>query len=380
MVSGAAAAVPADLPLGNAFDAVAGTDSWSRQRAVILAFSRRSIAQTGADSLIHDAAALVAETLQAPCFCSAHLSDDGTALPLKFTRVGGTSAEVSLPRTASFAIESFAGHALSSARPLIFENLAKDERCKDVFLRNQGVVSGLLMPLLVADVGFGALGVFFAAEHKFSAADVEFAETIGHMLAGTLGRIQAEVGWRNERQLASSLFHDIDNLVIMTNLQGHVQRINRACEEVTGYTSQELRGRMVWSTFASPEDAPQAHIRLREGISHGKSTRFDLTMLTKHAAQRPVHWTQTVLVRRLRPSAIRAIFRLFTARARRRLGVDRGTKSATNKNNASWSNKSSRPMATRSRPSTNQRHSRRLPHPASMGRAAAHDEPIPIGN
>ncbi len=152
------------------------------------------------------------------------------------------------------------------------------------------------MPLIVDDSSFGVFGVFYPDEHRFSASDVEFSETIGHMLAGTLARLQAENGWRTERQLAASLFQNVDSLVIMTDLQGHVQRINRACEETTGYASHEVRGRLVWSTFALPEDAQQAHSRLREGVVQGMSAVFDLSLFTKHAAQRAVRWTQTVLV------------------------------------------------------------------------------------
>jgi PAS domain S-box-containing protein len=157
-------------------------------------------------------------------------------------------------------------------------------------------MSGLVMPLVVDDASFGVIGVFYPVEHSFGATDVEFAETIAHMLAGTLARLQAENGWRTERQLAASLFQNVDSLVIMTDLQGHIQRINRFCEETTGYTSHEVRGRLVWSTFATPEDAQQAHSRLREGVAQGTSAAFDLNLLTKHAAQRAVRWTQTVLL------------------------------------------------------------------------------------
>jgi PAS domain S-box-containing protein len=295
-----ASAFTATSPAHAGADAVdaglSDADQWARQRAVILAFSRRSATPTEAEALIRDAAALVAETLQAPIYCSAHLPTDAPTLLLRLARAGGLSAEASLPRSATAASESLAGCALAARQPVICENLAAERRCKDTFLRNQGVVSGLAMPLIVEESSFGAFGVFFPEEHPFNASDIEFAETIGHMLAGTLARLQAENGWRTERQLAASLFQNVDNLVIMTDLHGHVQRINRACEEATGYASHEVRGRQVWSTFAPPEDAQQAHARLREGVTQGGSTVFDLALLTKHAAQRAVRWTQTVLL------------------------------------------------------------------------------------
>lgn len=99
--------------------------------------------------------------------------------------------------------------------------------------------------------------------------------------------MQAESGWKAERQLAASLFQQVDSIVIMTDLQGHVQRMNRACEELTGYSISEVRGRLAWSTFAGPKDAEFAQGRLREGLVIAGTSVFDQMLLTKHVPSGP---------------------------------------------------------------------------------------------
>lgn len=272
-------------------------EAWSRQRAVILAFSRRNPAEVEADALIHDAAALIAETMQAPMFCSVRSTDDGSQLVLKLASAGGQSPDALHTVPGNSANDSLAGYALSTRQPIVCEDVAGESRCKDAFLRNHGVASGLVLPLWTEECSFGALGILFAEPRSFAAADVEFAETIAHMLVATLARIRAENGWRAERQMSASLFQNVDSLVIMTDLHGAVLRVNRACEEISGYTSQEVRGRSAWSTFAVPEEAEPAHGRLRDSvIQPGGPTIFELALLTKHGARRRMRWTQTVLM------------------------------------------------------------------------------------
>lgn len=272
-------------------------EAWSRQRAVILAFSRRNPADVEADALIHDAAALIAETMQAPMFCSVRSTDDGLHLTLKLTFADGRSPDASHTLQAGTAGDSLAGYALSTRQPVICADLARDSRCKDAFLRNHGVAGGLLLPLATEECSFGALGILFAEPRQLAAVDVEFAETIAHMLVSSLARLRAENGWRAERQMSASLFENVDSLVIMTDLHGAIVRVNRACEEISGYSSQEVRSRPAWSTFAVPEEVDVAHRRLRDSVLQptGPGT-FELTLLTKHGARRRMRWTQTVLM------------------------------------------------------------------------------------
>lgn len=270
-------------------------DAWSRQRAVILAYSRRTPSEAEADALIHDAAALIAETLQAPMFCSVRAAEESGQLSLKFA--GGPAGEGLATRSSGSGNDSLAGYALSVRQPVICEDLAQESRCKDAFLRNHGVVGALVLPLVTDECRFGAVGVFYTQQLHLAPADLEFAETIAQMLVSTLARLRAENGWRAERQMAASLFQHVDSLVIMTDPLGGIQRINRACEETTGYSSAEVRGRPAWSTFAVPEEAEQAHRRLREGTAQGDSAaNFELVLLTKRGARRPARWTQTVLM------------------------------------------------------------------------------------
>jgi PAS domain S-box-containing protein len=46
----------------------------------------------------------------------------------------------------------------------------------------------------------------------------------------------------------------VSALVIVVNPQGEIVRFNQACEQITGYLFDEVRGRYFWNLFLVPEE------------------------------------------------------------------------------------------------------------------------------
>ena len=54
---------------------------------------------------------------------------------------------------------------------------------------------------------------------------------------------------------AGTLFDELGTLILILDAEGHVIRFNRACETLTGYKTEDVRGKSIWEVFA-PEHAP----------------------------------------------------------------------------------------------------------------------------
>ena len=67
-------------------------------------------------------------------------------------------------------------------------------------------------------------------------------------------RKQAEAELKKERDFISTLLDTIGALVVVLDPQGHIVRFNRACEQVSGYSLEEVEGKLVWDRLIPPEE------------------------------------------------------------------------------------------------------------------------------
>ncbi len=108
-----------------------------RRGETLVALGRRAIAAPSWRMLAYDAAALVAETLDAEFFSVAELSDDRSTLTVRISAVGEHQKDIDVPAhlTPCDGSTSLAGFALSIAQPVGVTDFAKEERFDDRLLR-----------------------------------------------------------------------------------------------------------------------------------------------------------------------------------------------------------------------------------------------------
>jgi PAS domain S-box-containing protein len=110
--------------------------------------------------------------------------------------------------------------------------------------------------------------------------------------AAELERLRAEREIEGQRVFAESLLDMVASLVIVVDPEGRIVRFNRACEQISGWTEEELRGRHFWEVLRPPE--------AREGVSrffrHDPSREalpptWDATWVTRSGERRLISWT-----------------------------------------------------------------------------------------
>lgn len=264
-----------------------------RQQEAILAFGRRSNAQPALSVLMQDAAALVGEMLQAD-FSGVAIVERGEKMFLSVSRVAGPSQPPSQPVTSECGMDataSMAGYALSTASPVTTANLPGERRFCDLFLRGLGAISALCVPLYLAKRGLGALGVFCTSTREFTVDDSRFVETISHLLASSVGRLQMEEELRQQSLLASTVLEAIDRIVVTLDMKGAVVDVNPAGEGLLGRSSQQLRGCLFWDVFATPEEASAVRQLLQGARGVASGCQFQSVVLAENAERRSIAWS-----------------------------------------------------------------------------------------
>ncbi|MDZ8105904.1 MAG: response regulator [Nostoc sp. DedQUE12a] len=104
-----------------------------------------------------------------------------------------------------------------------------------------------------------------------------------------------EEALNKERNFISAVLDTASALVIVLDAQGQIVRFNQACEQTTGYSFDEVRGRHFWNLFLLAEQVEpvkEAFERLRTGEG---SKKYESYWLMKNGSRRLIAWTNTIL-------------------------------------------------------------------------------------
>jgi two-component system, cell cycle sensor histidine kinase and response regulator CckA len=98
-----------------------------------------------------------------------------------------------------------------------------------------------------------------------------------------------------ERQrFLTAVLQTVRSLVLVLDPEGRVVLFNRACEEVSGYTFEEMRGRCVWDVLLPAAAAgPLKQVFSQPGA--GRSNEYENVWIAKDGGHRHISWTNTVL-------------------------------------------------------------------------------------
>ncbi|HEV8039106.1 MAG TPA: PAS domain S-box protein [Bryobacteraceae bacterium] len=108
------------------------------------------------------------------------------------------------------------------------------------------------------------------------------------------GRIQAEL--TRERDFISAVMQASGALVVVFDTDARIVECNRAAELVTGYSSSELKGKVLWEAFVSPQERAASQVRFRALLSTRAPSFFENEWITKSGDIRRISFSNTVLI------------------------------------------------------------------------------------
>ncbi|MBD2041054.1 PAS domain S-box protein [Microcoleus sp. FACHB-672] len=106
-----------------------------------------------------------------------------------------------------------------------------------------------------------------------------------------------EESLKQERNFIFAVIETASALVAVFDPQGNVIRFNRACEQITGYTFDEVRGRPFWNLLLVPEEREPVKAVFQQLVKGNfRKKEYENYWLTKDKNRRLIAWSNTVLL------------------------------------------------------------------------------------
>jgi diguanylate cyclase (GGDEF)-like protein/PAS domain S-box-containing protein len=108
-------------------------------------------------------------------------------------------------------------------------------------------------------------------------------------------RKRAEKALFAQMHFVSTVLDMDESLVVVLDPQGRLTGFNRACERLTGFAFDEMRGSVLWDLFLSPEEAQAAKAEFLNLRPEQPSAKRRSRWLTRRGGRRLVDWSYTAL-------------------------------------------------------------------------------------
>ncbi|MES1023815.1 PAS domain S-box protein [Gloeocapsa sp. BRSZ] len=109
-------------------------------------------------------------------------------------------------------------------------------------------------------------------------------------------RKQIEESLETERNFISAVVDTASALVVVLDSQGQIVRFNTSCEQTTGYSFNEVRGRYFWNVLLLPEDIESIKATFSAIKAAQFPNEYECCWITKDGRYRWIAWSNNVLL------------------------------------------------------------------------------------
>ncbi|WP_135851385.1 PAS domain S-box protein [Halorussus salinus] len=211
-----------------------------RQQEALATFARHALEDWPVADLMDEAVELVADALGNVYAGVLEYRPDDEDLLVR--AVQGWDDELVGAVSIGTERDSQAGYTLLSEEPVVVEDIATEERFdSDRLLDAADVVGGISVIIGSPDEPWGILGSHDTESRSYADYDVQFVQSIAHILATVFQRRERER--RLER--SEAMLDAVDDGLYALDAEGRFVAVNDAYVELTGYPRDELLGRPV---------------------------------------------------------------------------------------------------------------------------------------
>jgi PAS domain S-box-containing protein len=182
---------------------------------------------------------------------------------------------------------------MQSGEPMLLEDVRNDPSFLGAIA---GVTSAICIPLFDQGRTVGVLNVESIGGVRLARADLLLMSALSQQIDIAIGRARLYAEVRQERDFSSAVVETMSSLVIVLDRAGRIARFNRACEQATGYTFDEVRGRRLWDLFLAPEEIERVRAIFRHlSADHFPSTR-ETSWIARDGRHLLIAWSTSALL------------------------------------------------------------------------------------
>ena len=109
-------------------------------------------------------------------------------------------------------------------------------------------------------------------------------------------RVNAQSELRAERDFVSAILDTAPSLIMVLDSEGQIVRFNRACEELSGVSMNDVAGRPIWELpFLLDEDRELIRVNIPRLAAATAPVKLDRTWIGKTGARHVIAWTVMAL-------------------------------------------------------------------------------------
>jgi two-component system, NtrC family, sensor histidine kinase KinB len=198
-----------------------------------------------------------------------------------------------LPHTAESLIstleQGLAGWVMRSRQAVLIRDTRQDERWlrrPDDDSQRSGAKSAICVPILVRDGLVGVLTLVHAAPNSFGEDHLALVQAIADQAGIAVHNARLYETLQATNQRYRELFEDSIDPILVTDLQGAIQDVNRQAAQVSGLPREELLGRAIWELHTVPRAWLQEHTpAIQAGETVSRETDFQPRGRTRIPAQ-----------------------------------------------------------------------------------------------
>jgi PAS domain S-box-containing protein len=106
---------------------------------------------------------------------------------------------------------------------------------------------------------------------------------------------RTEEALQQERNVVSAILHTVGALVVVLDPEGRIVRFNRACEEVSGYSYEEVKGKHFWDLCLMPDEAERFNVVVAQLGVEPAGKEYETSWTVRNGSRRLITWSSTML-------------------------------------------------------------------------------------
>jgi PAS domain S-box-containing protein len=106
---------------------------------------------------------------------------------------------------------------------------------------------------------------------------------------------RTEEALHEERNVVSTILDTVGAMVVVLDLEGHIIRFNRACEQMTGYSFAEVEGKCIWDLLPVSENAERLKASFQETRAKQHPYEYEGGWVSRDGRRRVIAWSTTFL-------------------------------------------------------------------------------------
>jgi len=107
---------------------------------------------------------------------------------------------------------------------------------------------------------------------------------------------QTEQALKEERNFASAILDTVAALIVVLDPQGRIVRLNRACQRITSYSVEDVKGRYIWELFTVTEELERFKASFEQLSKVRPAFQCQSACTGKDGTRRLFAWSNTVLL------------------------------------------------------------------------------------